>query len=234
MFGNVNSSDLVPPRTATAFERRSTRMLMSTDGGAALAELVPTKPAPKRSYDSTMTDFEAEIAAADVPEPPSPLDEALRASKALWAGLLAVSQPLGEGVRPRAEAARRLIDNHAAVLRDLTNPAPTTQLQLKRASLEEAAHADSFLREVARRLLYSRKDEARRELLGARPPPRSHPPAAPPVHSGATHCAAPSQIGSRSGSGTRSRGRRRGRRRRSTWTHGSRRTRRSGRDARQT
>ena len=61
-------------------------------------------------------------------------------------------------------AARQLITNHEAVLRDLTNPSQTknivgnalTQLELRRVAVASAAHADEALREVARRLLSHR------------------------------------------------------------------------------
>ena len=48
------------------------------------------------------------------------------------------------------EAARKLITNHAAVVRDVTNPAPKTQPQLTRLSEAAAPYVDQMLREVPR------------------------------------------------------------------------------------
>ena len=53
----------------------------------------------------------------------------------------------------REEAARKLITNHAAVVRDVTNPVPKTQPQLTRLDEAAAPYVDQMLREVARRLL---------------------------------------------------------------------------------
>ena len=61
----------------------------------------------------------------------------------------------------RHAAARKLIMNHSDVLRDMTNPSPThnidgkplTQPELQRVPVEDAAYAASFLREVRRRLV---------------------------------------------------------------------------------
>jgi len=53
----------------------------------------------------------------------------------------------------REEAARKLITNHEAVVRDVTNPSPKTQPQLTRVSEAAAPYVDQTLREVARRLL---------------------------------------------------------------------------------
>ena len=50
----------------------------------------------------------------------------------------------------REEAARKLITNHAAVVRDVTNPAPKTQPQLTRLSEAAAPYVDQMLREVPR------------------------------------------------------------------------------------
>lgn len=54
----------------------------------------------------------------------------------------------------RHEAAAKLIANHTAVLRDVTNPSPApTQAHLRRVPLADANHADAALRETARRLI---------------------------------------------------------------------------------
>lgn len=62
----------------------------------------------------------------------------------------------------REEAARKLITNHAYVLKDLCNPSKVrnihgtkllTQLDLERVPVESSPHVDAFLREVAWRLL---------------------------------------------------------------------------------
>ena len=81
---------------------------------------------------------------------------------------------LASGSQPdpaKAEAARKLIKNHAMVLADVTNPSPLTQQELTRVRPEYAAHGDQALREVARRLAGpSRRgapDRAARERLRA-------------------------------------------------------------------
>ena len=51
------------------------------------------------------------------------------------------------------EAARKLITNHEAVVRDVTNPNPKSQRQLQRVTEAAAPYVDQMLREVARRLL---------------------------------------------------------------------------------
>mgnify|MGYP004180243479 CR=1 FL=1 len=53
----------------------------------------------------------------------------------------------------REEAARKMITNHEALVRDVTNPSPKTQPQLARVSEAAAPFVDQTLREVARRLL---------------------------------------------------------------------------------
>ena len=53
----------------------------------------------------------------------------------------------------REEAAKKLIMNHEAVLRDITNPLPRSQLELKRLPWTAATHIDRALHEVASRLL---------------------------------------------------------------------------------
>lgn len=51
------------------------------------------------------------------------------------------------------EAARKLVSNHAMVLRDVTNSMPRSQLYLERVGMDAAPYADQALREVCRRLL---------------------------------------------------------------------------------
>ena len=76
----------------------------------------------------------------------------------------------------REAAARKLIGNHARVLRDLCNPNPITniegklltQLELERVGVGCASYADEVLRETARRLLGRR---AGLELLEVQPDP---------------------------------------------------------------
>ena len=98
---------------------------------------------------------------------PGPLDKVLQDGATAWKALLDLSKRNGPlaAAEPRKEAARKLIANHEAVLRDLTNPSadknivgkPLTQLELQRVPVAQAQHADEALREVARRLL---KEEA--------------------------------------------------------------------------
>ena len=98
---------------------------------------------------------------------PGPLDKVLQDGADAWKALLDLSKRNGPlaAAEPRKEAARKLIANHEAVLRDLTNPSadkniigkPLTQVELKRVPVAQAQQADEALREVARRLL---KEEA--------------------------------------------------------------------------
>ena len=54
-------------------------------------------------------------------------------------------------------AAQRLITNHVAVLKDVCNANPVSQLELTRAHESVADHVDTALRELARRLIRHRK-----------------------------------------------------------------------------
>ena len=63
----------------------------------------------------------------------------------------------------REEAARKLITNHEAVVRDVTNPNPKSQRQLQRVTEAAAPYVDQMLREVARRLLGRRGGSAELE-----------------------------------------------------------------------
>lgn len=65
----------------------------------------------------------------------------------------------------REAVARKLIQNHEAVLRDVCNAAPTTQLQLVRVPSSSAEYADQALREVARRLVGKGAKTCPREYL---------------------------------------------------------------------
>ncbi|KAL3896639.1 MAG: hypothetical protein SGPRY_013227, partial [Prymnesium sp.] len=95
--------------------------------------------------------------------------------KAKWAAVRTVLDGGGRGetaegaaaahsAAARDEAARKLLGNHLAVLRDVTNPSASeniegkqlTQLELRRVPVEQAPHVDGFLREVTRRLLGQR------------------------------------------------------------------------------
>jgi len=58
----------------------------------------------------------------------------------------------------REEAAKKLISNHEAVLRDITDLMPRTQPELGRVPLFDAPYVDQMLREVSRRLLGRRSD----------------------------------------------------------------------------
>jgi len=116
-----------------------------------------SEPDPKRqaggSYDSTITSFEAEMAAADVPDP-DPVADALTASAAQWNALrVVVDKHANPQLSARIDAAYRLIINHEMVLRDITDTSPHTQLQLARVDPSQASVVDQALRELARRLL---------------------------------------------------------------------------------
>mmetsp|Transcript_84140 Transcript_84140/g.167932 ORF Transcript_84140/g.167932 Transcript_84140/m.167932 type:complete len:179 (-) Transcript_84140:628-1164(-) len=53
----------------------------------------------------------------------------------------------------REEAALKLVANHEAVMRDVTNAAPKTQENLERVGIMDAGYVDEMLRETCRRLL---------------------------------------------------------------------------------
>ena len=101
------------------------------------------------SYDSMITDFEAERAASEV-SAKDPCDEEA------WAPLLFI---MGQqaAASPAEEAAHLLIGNHAAVLADVTRTDPVSQRDLKRVQPSLSPFVDEALREVARRLLRHRK-----------------------------------------------------------------------------
>ena len=58
------------------------------------------------------------------------------------------------------EAAEKLMSNHAAVLRDLTNPAPKSQIELPRLPIAVGDFVDRALAEVVRRLGGGRSEPA--------------------------------------------------------------------------
>ena len=99
------------------------------------------------SYDSTITDFEAERAAAEVKQ---------YGQDDVWSALQALLTERAIGSAAE-EAGAKLISNHVAVLHDVTNPAPTTQRDLVRVQPSNAPYVDQVLCEVARRLLRRRK-----------------------------------------------------------------------------
>ena len=61
----------------------------------------------------------------------------------------------GAGRAAKYAAARTIITNHEAVLRDMTNPEPLTQHDVARIHPSLASHADRALQEIAYRLLSS-------------------------------------------------------------------------------
>lgn len=81
------------------------------------------------------------------------IDAVLAASSDKWFDLRTALSLTLLRESPKVEAAEKLIDNHAAVLRDMTSEQPTTQLHLRRVPLGSAADADEALREATRRLL---------------------------------------------------------------------------------
>jgi len=79
--------------------------------------------------------------------------EALSEGMPIWEALLACFGANPPSCPGKLEACRKLITNHAAILRDVTNPSPMSQLQLERVPRGSARHADEALRELTRRLL---------------------------------------------------------------------------------
>ena len=108
----------------------------------------PQPTAGSNSYDSTITDFDAERAAAEIKQ---------YGQDDVWSALQALLKERAVGSAGE-EAAAKLISNHTAVLHDVTNPAPTTQRDLIRVQPSNAPYVDQVLVEVARRLLRRRKN----------------------------------------------------------------------------
>ena len=92
-----------------------------------------------------------------------PIGSVIEANKAQWnkigdcgAAADTASGRAGLHLQPaREEIARKLIGNHVKVLKDCTNSAPLTQLELKRAPWSGAQHADEMLLASVHRLLGS-------------------------------------------------------------------------------
>ena len=92
-------------------------------------------------------------------------DEVVAEATAGWDSLLACLESCPPDNRDRALAAGKLIGNHEAVLRDLTNPSPISQIQLVRVPAASSIYADQALREVARRLIGRGARRCKREYL---------------------------------------------------------------------
>lgn len=103
------------------------------------------------SYDSTITAFDAERLAADICE--GGVEGTLTWSAPLWDQLAQAHYACPPRNEHRSAICQKLILNHQAVLRDICNVRPVSQLQLVRVPPQNAEFADGVLREVARRLL---------------------------------------------------------------------------------
>jgi len=100
-----------------------------------------------------MTDFEAEQAAADVKD----------FDIAAWNAIRQVLE--SEPVATAAEAAAyKLVSNHVAVLKDVTNEAPTTQTELLRVQPKFLPYVDQALRELSCRLMRGRSGASHKSL----------------------------------------------------------------------
>ena len=105
----------------------------------------------ENSYDSTITAFDAERLAADIVE--GGVEGTLTWSAPLWDQLAQAHYACPPKNEHRSAICQKLILNHQAVLRDICNARPVSQLQLVRVPPQNAEFADGVLREVARRLL---------------------------------------------------------------------------------
>ena len=98
----------------------------------------------------------------------NPVDSCIEAHKTHWLAMrqLLTCQDLATKARAqtigaaatfaheyREEAALKLVANHEPLLRDVTNAAPHTQTNLKRAGAYDAVFVDKMLLETTRRLL---------------------------------------------------------------------------------
>lgn len=117
----------------------------------------------KTSYDSTITDFDAENAAMAIKE--GYVNATLKWSAPLWDSLAQAHYIRPPKNTHRSAICQKLILNHAAILHDLCNEHPVSQLQLQRVPPQFADFADGALREVTRRLLGKGGKQCRAEEL---------------------------------------------------------------------
>jgi len=109
----------------------------------------------------------------EVDAPPSASTDALLnpGHAHLWAAVqlrFELTSFTGADSVARHEACRTLLTNHQAVLADMTNHAPVSQLHLERLPSEVMPYADQVLREVCRRLLGCPYGGARGGILDER------------------------------------------------------------------
>ena len=80
-------------------------------------------------------------------------EEAQEALKLKAAEVESLRAELAEAKAKHEEAAKKLINGHVPILRDVTNGAPVTQLELQRVPTDYARFVDEMMREVAWRLI---------------------------------------------------------------------------------